>query len=213
MASAFPTNLPGAKVNFDSATAVSSTEQNAQGEDINALGAKVGKDSSAVTTSHDYKLSGVTGSDKAVSKTGSEILTNKTLTSPAITNGTFTGGGALLSKITDSTRVLTAASGDVAYTGVGFVPSSIRCYAVVADAAGPWSIGDSDSNGGAIYMFKRLDNSNFNAESTGLVFLLTSTSNQQKAVVKSYDADGFTLTWTKTGSPTGTGKLKFICYR
>lgn len=46
---------------------------------VEAIEAKVGVDSSAVTTSHDYKLSGVTGSDKAVSKTGTEVLTNKTL--------------------------------------------------------------------------------------------------------------------------------------
>lgn len=46
---------------------------------IEALQTKVGIDGSAVTTSHDYKLSGVTGSDKAVSKTGSEVLTNKTI--------------------------------------------------------------------------------------------------------------------------------------
>ncbi len=51
---------------------------------IEALEAKVGADGSAVTTSHDYKLSGVTGTDKAVSKTGTETLTNKTLTSPVI---------------------------------------------------------------------------------------------------------------------------------
>jgi len=41
---------------------------------------KVGADSSAVTTSHDYKLGEVTGSDKAVSKTATQTLTNKTLT-------------------------------------------------------------------------------------------------------------------------------------
>lgn len=46
---------------------------------IEALEAKVGVDGSAVTTSHDYKLSGVTGSDKAVSKTGTETLTGKTI--------------------------------------------------------------------------------------------------------------------------------------
>ncbi len=47
--------------------------------EVNAIKTKVGVDGSAVTTSHDYKLSGVTGSDKAVSKTGSEVLTNKTI--------------------------------------------------------------------------------------------------------------------------------------
>lgn len=51
---------------------------------IEALEAKVGTTSSAVTTSHDYKLSGVTGSDKAASLTGSEVLTNKTLTAPTV---------------------------------------------------------------------------------------------------------------------------------
>lgn len=57
-----------------------------------ALETKLGITSSAVTTTHDYKLSGVTGSDKAVSKTGTETLTNKTLTTPAITTPTFTLG-------------------------------------------------------------------------------------------------------------------------
>ena len=51
---------------------------------VEAIEAKVGINSSAVTTSHDYKLSGVTSTDKAVSKTGTETLTNKTLTSPVI---------------------------------------------------------------------------------------------------------------------------------
>lgn len=46
---------------------------------VEAIEAKVGINSSAVTTSHDYKLSGVTGTDKAASKTGTETLTNKTI--------------------------------------------------------------------------------------------------------------------------------------
>jgi len=55
---------------------------------LEAIEAKVGADSSAVSSSHDYKLSGVTGTDKAVSKTGIETLTNKTLTSPVINSPT-----------------------------------------------------------------------------------------------------------------------------
>lgn len=62
--------------------------QHANANDIlEALEAKVGINSSAVTTSHDYKLSGVTGIDKAASLAGSETLTNKTLTLPILTNG------------------------------------------------------------------------------------------------------------------------------
>lgn len=59
---------------------------------IEALEAKVGANSSAVTTSHDYKLGEVTGSDKAVGKTATQTLTNKTLTSPAVNLGSDATG-------------------------------------------------------------------------------------------------------------------------
>lgn len=69
---------------------LSHAAQHANANDaLEALEAKVGKDSSEVTTSHDYKLSGVTGTDKAVSKTGTETLTNKTLTSPVVDTPTM----------------------------------------------------------------------------------------------------------------------------
>ena len=51
---------------------------------VEALEDKVGIDSSADTTSMDYKLSGIPATDKAVSLTGAETLTNKTLTSPKV---------------------------------------------------------------------------------------------------------------------------------
>lgn len=64
--------------------------------DLIAVQTKVGKTSDATTSTHDYKLSGVTGSDKAVSKTGAEVLTNKTLTSPVL-NGPTIGTDITLS--------------------------------------------------------------------------------------------------------------------
>lgn len=67
-----------------------STQHTNANDALEALEAKIGVNGSAVTTSHDYKLSGVTGSDKSVSLTGSETLTNKTLTSPFTTNLTAT---------------------------------------------------------------------------------------------------------------------------
>ena len=81
------TNFP--ETGLDSLTNPTSTDtmasfshlaQHANANDaIEALQAKVGVDGSAVTTSHDYKLSNVTGNDKAASVTGTETLTNKTL--------------------------------------------------------------------------------------------------------------------------------------
>lgn len=52
---------------------------------VEKLEAKVGVNSSAVTTTHDYKLSGVTGTDKAASLTGTENLSGKTLIKPTVT--------------------------------------------------------------------------------------------------------------------------------
>jgi hypothetical protein len=57
---------------------------------IEALEAKVGADSSAVTTSHDYKLSEITSTDKAVGETATQTLTNKTLTAPTVTTPAIT---------------------------------------------------------------------------------------------------------------------------
>lgn len=64
---------------------VDHAEQHSNVNDIvEALEAKVGVNGSAVTTSHDYKLGEVTGSDKAVGKSATQTLTNKTLTAPKI---------------------------------------------------------------------------------------------------------------------------------
>ena len=78
----FPTTLDANTVRTN-ADEITSTDHNDHSVQIEAIEAKVGVNSSAITTSHDYKLSGVTGTDKAVSKTGTETLTNKTLTSPS----------------------------------------------------------------------------------------------------------------------------------
>lgn len=89
---------------------------------IEALEAKVGIDGSAVTTSLSYKLGGVTGSDKAVSLTGTEVLTNKTLTSPQInlaSNATgdiyFRNGSGVFTRLEIGTasQILQVSSGGI----------------------------------------------------------------------------------------------------
>lgn len=54
---------------------------------IIALQTKVGVDGSLVITTHDYKLGEVTSTDRAVSKAGTQTLTNKTIN---LTNNTVT---------------------------------------------------------------------------------------------------------------------------
>lgn len=59
---------------------------------VTAIETKVGANSSVDNTSFDYKLSGVTTGDKAVSKTGTETLSSKTLTAPKINIGSDVQG-------------------------------------------------------------------------------------------------------------------------
>lgn len=88
---------------------------------IEALEAKVGVDSSAVTTSHDYKLSEV--NDKAVGKTATQTLTNKTLTSP-ILNLYSNATGDIYYRKADGTleRLAIGTVGQVLKVSAGGVP-------------------------------------------------------------------------------------------
>lgn len=87
----------------DEVAVVSHSSQHANANDaIEALEEKVGQDGSAVTTSHDYKLSGVATGDKAVSKTGTETLTNKTLTTPVISSMYQDAGKTKLMSLPDT---------------------------------------------------------------------------------------------------------------
>ena len=44
-------------------------------------------------------------------------------------------------------------------------------------------------------------------------YIQTAATTYQGASITSWDADGFTLSWTKTSTPTGTAGLIFMCFR
>lgn len=80
---------------------------------LEAVEAKVGVDSSAVTTSHDYKLSAVTGSDKALkSGTSTQSVTGLTLASPKITVGSDAVGDLHYTSNVDGTQSRLAKGND-----------------------------------------------------------------------------------------------------
>ncbi len=111
------------------------------------------------------------------------------------------------SMLLSHTRDMTAASGDVAYTGYGFQPTSLIIMAGGSIEEGPsWGFGDVNLS--EKMFFKHLDYT-FVSNTSAIVGLWQSyTSVGQTAVLKSLDADGFTLTWTKTGTPsTSTATL------
>ena len=103
---------------------------------------------------------------------------------------------------------MAAGSGDVAYTGVGFTPTSIDAFGGI-DATAQVFHGKSDSAKGV--MVTHLNSSSAWKYNATYLVIISIAAGEQLAVLKSYDADGFTLTWTKTGTPTGTATLYFKC--
>lgn len=114
-------------------------------------------------------------------------------------------------KVITATRDLSAASGDVSYSGVDFKPSAMIAMAGV-DASTTIShgfiAGTIDANMAWNYSAASAWNVN-----NACVILAYVSSAYQMAVLKTWDTDGFTLTWTKSGSPTGTLNMSFLCLR
>lgn len=122
MATNFPTSLdtltnPTAT---DKVSTVDHASQHANANDaIEALQAKVGINSSTVTSSFDYKLTQVTGADYAVGLAKTQTLTNKTLTSP-----TISGANISSSVMTANTNNVLASSLKSATTSIDIASSS-----------------------------------------------------------------------------------------
>ena len=119
----------------------------------------------------------------------------------------------LKSKLLVATRDFAAAGAptDVAYTGVGFTPTSIIALAVLHGSV-DFIVGFADSAKTQDGLTRSYDGNMYHNAN---IFLGCSTAAgaYQNGVLKSFDADGFTLTWTKGGSPTGTFDLYFLCFR
>lgn len=110
-------------------------------------------------------------------------------------------------KVKLETRAMGAASGDVSYTGYGFQPTGLIIFALT----GVWAacIGISDPTGSNGCLAVGIGEQ-ANVMDNLLIELYTEAGKKQEAILKSYDADGFTLTWTLTGTPSGTANLYVI---
>lgn len=107
-------------------------------------------------------------------------------------------------------RDVTAGSGDVSYTGYGFQPQAIFVNAVIPGTTRGMSWGFAK---GATEKCAYLNAiTAYQNRAANIIHVCESGDTPgQTAVVKSFDADGFTLTWTKVGSPAaGTIYLDVI---
>jgi hypothetical protein len=103
---------------------------------------------------------------------------------------------ALKSTIVGFSRTALQGSGDQAITGAGFAPSAAVIFAmVIGGTAASFGFGDDAAGEGHI----RKSGSAWAGVSQA-VNLNDTAGNVMDAVVKTMDADGLTLTWTKSGS-------------
>lgn len=116
---------------------------------------------------------------------------------------------AAIPKVKLETRDMAAESGDVSYTGYGFQPSGL---VILASLGITGSIGSSEPALAehCIYNYNVTPPLKYGAN---VVNVSAGNSDRQAAVVKTYDVDGFTLTWTKTATPTGTATLHVFAFR
>jgi hypothetical protein len=114
-------------------------------------------------------------------------------------------------------RVLSAAPGNVGYTGLGFKPTLLQFNTGMI--GGSTSYGSTGSADASLANQSCLE---WNGAGTGGCFFQPNTAgilrdatgaNYQSYSVASMDADGFTLSWSKTGTPpTVTFNVSALCW-
>jgi len=120
---------------------------------------------------------------------------------------------AVSSEIITATRATAAASGDVSYTGVGFAPTALICIAVNTTSVQnvTFGFGVSDAGESLIILNALAGTPAMSLEAANFINMLTAPA-QQFAILKTLDADGFTLTWEKGGTGQASA-FQVLCLR
>lgn len=108
-------------------------------------------------------------------------------------------------------RDMTTASGSQAVTGLGFKPSMVIFFAVGSGNQVSYGVDDGGGiNANCIYYLSSTSANIYGGQSIGLY---TSVGVEYSGKISSLDSDGFTINWTKSGSPTGTAYIIYLALR
>ena len=108
------------------------------------------------------------------------------------------------------TRDVSLASGDQAVTGVGFAPVALVFFAQISgNDSGSWGVDDGTTHI-CFYYEAGSTHDNDMASNDASIWAEPVNANTYKGIVKSLDSDGFTITWTKGASPTGTLTVAYL---
>lgn len=105
-------------------------------------------------------------------------------------------------------------TGTQAITGVGFKPRRVYAFlSLIGTGDGAMSWGMSVGSAASRALLRNLGTGDFAQSGSMLAAYQVDGSNIAIADMTSFDADGFTVTWSKTGTPTGTARISYICER
>ena len=111
-------------------------------------------------------------------------------------------------KVVASTRDISI-TGTQAIIGAGFAPKGILIIGGISGAP-DISIGVAESSLSGVVAQVSTGNSVID---TNIIYISPAGGGSVTVVVTSWDSDGVTLTWAKSGSPTGTFTFKVYCIR
>ena len=112
-------------------------------------------------------------------------------------------------KLGSFTRDMTAVGGAVAYTGVGFKPSAILFFGNIGGTYAQTIGIDNGTTKFCVY-YSAADTT---ANTVSYSIAAYPSGAGQLGLISAIGADGFTITWTKDGSPTGTLQIFYIAFR
>ncbi|MDD5692244.1 MAG: hypothetical protein PHP10_03600 [Candidatus Omnitrophica bacterium] len=117
-------------------------------------------------------------------------------------------------KVIDFTRNTATDSGTQAITGVGFAPKAVIFFSCV-NTTSRMSVGIDNGAGSSNRV-----TSDYAAPGTWLFYnnnqsikVIEASGAEYTGYISALGADGFTITWTKTGAPTGTLNIGCIVFR
>lgn len=132
-------------------------------------------------------------------------LTGKTAAVKATEMAAAIGGGF---KLGSFTRDLTTASGSVNITDVGFQPSVVIFLSGLSSYSSYVGMDDSINH----FMTGTYSASYF-LYNTRSILIRLAVGDHQSAYISSMLSNGFTVNWTKTGSPTGTESVYYLALK
>jgi hypothetical protein len=177
-----------------------------------SLNSETGTGNYAGSTSASYvtPILGTPASGNLSNCTGLPLSTGVTGSLPIANLTAFGSSG--VSKILTFTRNLTTATGTQTVTGAGFTPSLVLFMATIS-GVNTFSLGYDNGSGAATSYCIQLNTATWVVTSNASIIITSGAGAFQVGFISSFNSDGFVVSWTKTGSPTGTGTTYALVFK